>query len=67
MGSRMERTRDKAAAGGPGWARQWLADRAVPHLHIGKLGGTIGEQDRLYNPVRRNKIPKSLTENTCGG
>ena len=58
MGSRMERTRDKAAAGGPGWARGWLVDQArwwlaewvVPRLHANKPGGTTRERDRLCNP-----------------
>ena len=30
--------------------RQWLADWAVPHLHVDKPVGTTGEQDRLHNP-----------------
>ena len=48
--SRMKRTHGKVVAGGPQQARLPLADRAVPHLHAGKLGGTTGEQDRLCNP-----------------
>ena len=31
MGGRAERTHGKEAAGGLGWARQCLADQAVPH------------------------------------
>ena len=30
--------------------RQWLADQAVSHLLVDKLGGTTGEQDRPCNP-----------------
>ena len=46
----MERTRDKAAAGGPseeadcgmGQAVRQLADPAAPHSHIDKPGGMAG-------------------------
>ena len=56
MGSRVERTLGKA--GGPGQARQrltdqvrqQLVDRAVPHLHADKQGGTTRERDRPCNP-----------------
>ena len=40
----------KAAAGGPGWARQWLVEQVVPHLHADKPGGIAGEPDILSNP-----------------
>ena len=59
MGSRVERTRGKAAAGRPskvadcgtGQARlqladptrRWLADPSAPHSCIDKLGGMVGE------------------------
>ena len=59
MGSRAERTPDKAAAGGSSEvvdcgagrarlqladpARQWLADPGVPHSSADKPGGTAGE------------------------
>ena len=46
----VERTHSKAVAGGPRWARWWLADRAVSHLHVDKLGGTTGERVRPHNP-----------------
>ena len=39
-GSWVERTHGKAAAGGPGRARQWLAEWVVPHLGSEKTGGT---------------------------
>ena len=53
-----ERNHGKALDEGPGWARwlladqprQWLADWAVPHLHVDKLGRITGEQDRPCNP-----------------
>ena len=64
-GSRVERTRGKAAAGRPrevvdcgtGQARLqladptrwWLADPAAPHSHINKLGGTAEERSRPRN------------------
>ena len=40
------------------WARQqladqvsqWLVEQAVPHLHVDKLGGATGEQDKLCHP-----------------
>ena len=66
MGSRLERTRGKSAAGGPskvadcgtGQARLqltdptrwWLADPAAPHSCTDKLGGMAGEQSRQHNP-----------------
>ena len=58
-GSWVERTHSKAAAGGPGWARHWLVDKArqwlaewvVPHSHVDKLGGTTGKRDRPHDPV----------------
>ena len=49
MGSWIERTHDKAAAGGLGWARRRLADWAVPHSRAVKLGGTTGERDKPCN------------------
>ena len=49
-GGGAERTHSKTAAGGPGQARQWLADQAVPHLCVDKPRGTSGEQDRPHNP-----------------
>ena len=42
-GSQAERTRGKAATGGPGWVRQRLADWVVPNSHADKPGGTTGE------------------------
>ena len=53
----------KVAAGGPGWARRWLVDKArqwlaewvVPHSHVDKLGGTTGEQDRPQNAEFRGR------------
>ena len=66
MGSQVERTHRKAAAGGPhevadcgmGQARLqladptrwWLADPMAPHSRIDKLGGMVGERNRLCNP-----------------
>ena len=50
MGSQVERTCGKVEAGGPGQAKQQLADQAVPHLHADKPAGTAGEQDKLHNP-----------------
>ena len=46
MGSWAERTYGKMAAGGQGWTRWQLAEQAVLYLHVHKLGGTTGEQDR---------------------
>ena len=54
MGSGVERTCVKEVAGGLGQVRQqlvdqarWqLAERAVPHLCVDKLGGTTRDQDR---------------------
>ena len=48
--SQAERTHSKAAAGGPGQARWWLADRAVPHPRADKPGGTTGERDIPCKP-----------------
>ena len=59
MGSQAERTPGKAVAGGLGWARQQLTDRAVPHPHADKPGGTTGKRDRLLKPkflVQGNKV-----------
>ena len=66
MGSRVERTHGRAAAGGPGQARWWLADRVVPHWSADKPGGTTGEQDGPHNPgVQCQEIePQILTEKT---
>ena len=58
IGSWEEKTHSKAAAGGPGQARQQLKDRGrwqlaevvVPHVHVDKLEGTTGERDRPHNP-----------------
>ena len=58
MGSRVERTRGKAAAGRPskvadcgtGQAVLQLADPEAPHLSIDKPGGTAGERSRPLNP-----------------
>ena len=58
MGSRVERTRDKAVVGGPGRAKWQLVDPerwqlmelAVPHSHADRPGGTTGEEDRPRNP-----------------
>ena len=63
MGSQVERTHSKAAAGGPGQARwqlaeqeRWqLVDWAVPHSLVDKLGGTTGERDRPHNPGFQNR------------
>ena len=57
MGSREEKTHGKAAAGGPGLARQqliepvrWrLVEQVVPHSCADKLGGTRGAR-RPCNP-----------------
>ena len=52
------------------WARQQLAEQAVPHSRAGKPGGTTGEWDRPCNPgfqCRGNKTSKPLTEKICGG
>ena len=49
MGSQVERTLHKAAAGGPGRARWGLAEQAVPHSRANKPGGTTWEQDRPHN------------------
>ena len=49
---------------------RWLADQVVPHSCVDKLGGTIGEQDRLYNPgfqLGQNKASEILAVKTCGG
>ena len=43
MGNQVEGMCDKPAAGGPGQAKQWLAEWAVPHLCADKLGGTTEE------------------------
>ena len=43
MGSWAERTHGKAAAGGPGWARQWLVESVVLHSSADKPGGTTRE------------------------
>ena len=61
-GSWLEMTHSKAAARGPGWARQQLVEQAVPHVHMDKLGGTNGEQDRPHNPgfQHREIKPQSL-------
>ena len=40
----------KVDAGGPGRARQRLAEGPVPHLYANKLGGTTVERDRPHNP-----------------
>ena len=66
MGSRVERTPGKAAAGRPskvadcgrGQARLqlanptrwWLVVPAAPHSHVDKLEGTVGERSRPCNP-----------------
>ena len=44
MGSRVERTHGRAAAGGPGQARWWLADRVVPHWSADKPGEQLGRE-----------------------
>ena len=62
MDSWAERTQGKVAAGGPGRARLqltdparwWIVDWAVLHSSADKLGGTIGERDRLSNPAFPN-------------
>ena len=66
MGSQVERTHRKAAAGGPpevadcgvGQARLqladptrwWLTDPAAPHSRGDRPGGTAEERSRLRNP-----------------
>ena len=70
MGSRAEKTRSKAAAGGPsevadcgmGQARLQLADPTTPHSCIDKLGGSAGERSRPHNPEfqHREIKPQSL-------
>ena len=50
IGSRVERT----VAGGLGQPQDrgwWLAKLAVPYLHMDKLGGTTGEQNRPCYPA----------------
>ena len=57
---------------GSGWrmgqAGWWLADQAVPHLHVDKPGGTTGEQDRPHNPRFKweNKASKPACKNLWG-
>ena len=58
MGSWLEMTHSKAAARGPGWARQQLVDPArqqlgdwaVPHSCADKLGGTMGGARQTTQP-----------------
>ena len=47
----------------------WLAEQIVPHLHVDKLGGTTGEQDRLHNPgspCRKTGLKTSGCKNLWG-
>ena len=68
MGSRANRTHGKVAAGGPGWERQQLVDRVVPHSCADKLGGTTGEGDRPNHPgFQGGEIkPQNLSQNKPG-
>ena len=50
MGSRGGENSWQGAMGRTRWARWQLADRAVPHSHVDKPGGTTGEGDRLHIP-----------------
>ena len=43
-GSWAERTRGKAAAGGPGWARQQLVEQAVPQSSVDNREEQLGSQ-----------------------
>ena len=77
MGSRVERTCGKAAAGGlsevvgcgMGQARLqladpsgwWLADPVAPHSRVDKLGGTKGERNRPCNPGLQRREIKPQT------
>ena len=58
----MERTSSKEAAGGLGWARQWLVEQVVLHLHADKPGGTTGsETDHTTQSSSRGDIkPQNL-------
>ena len=80
MGSGVERTHSKAAAGGPsevadcgtGQARLQLADHAAPHLRIDKPGGGGGrwrrERSRPLNTgLQCGEIKPQTSENTRGG
>ena len=65
MGSWVDRTCGKAAVGGLGWARQWLADPVrwwlvewvVPQSCVDKLGGNWGARQIMQPraPTRGNK------------
>ena len=83
MGSRVEKTHSKVAAGGLERARlwpvfqehalQWLAKHAVPHLHLQinweeQLGSKIDHATPQPRvPTWRDKAWKPLTEKFCGG
>ena len=43
-----------------------MAEWAVPHLHMDKLGGTTGEPDRPFNPAKEKKAPEPLPIKTVG-
>ena len=67
MGSGVERTHSKAAAGGPsdvadcgtGQARLQLADPTAPHSCIDRLGGTAGKRSRPSNPGLQHRGNKA--------
>ena len=66
-GVRAVRTHDKAVAGRPEWAKQWLVDWGFPHLHVGELGGTTWEHDRPQPrvPVWGTKALMPLAIKSC--
>ena len=45
------------------WARKWLVDWVVPHLHADKRGVKTGEQDRPCNPGFQHREIKP--QNLC--
>ena len=64
----------KVAAGGAGQARWQLEEQVVSYLHVDKLGGITGEQDRLYYPgfqcmeIKPQNLPpkKKKKKKLCG-
>ena len=46
----LEDQASEEVAGGLGQARQWLEEKAVPHLYADKPGTITGKQERLHNP-----------------
>ena len=61
MGSQVDRTRSKAVAGEPGWARQQLTDSGIPQLHADKLAGTTREKDGQCNPGMLGQCSNQLS------